>query len=99
MRHQIPQEMLIKSQYAERNEHIIKLVNLNCVDCAFVLSLLYSLGLIKRFTLNNEASIFIRMEYFSSAPDAKENPVCHEGSMSSLASVRAKLDSKRALTE
>lgn len=76
MRHQIPQEILIKSRRAERNEHIINSVIFNCVDCAFVYSLPHSLGFIKRSTLNNKPSIFNRNEYYSVVPDAKENPVC-----------------------
>ena len=59
---QIPQGILIKSQYVECNKHIINSVNFNCVDCGLFLSPLYSVWLIKWFTLNNEASIFNRNE-------------------------------------
>lgn len=36
MQPQIPQETMIKSQYAECNERIINRLHFNCVDCAFV---------------------------------------------------------------
>lgn len=65
MAYQIPQEIMIKSRYVNVMSTLWSQWML--IVLTFFLSPLYLLGL----TLNNEASIFNKKEYYSAVPDAK----------------------------